>query len=159
MRKGISVPVNNTKSTEVDVRGGRLPVWTQPGEPTTLVFLHLWGGSHRIFAPVIVRLASGCAVVSYDQRGWGAARDLPGPYGISELADDAMAVIAGLGLSRYVLVGHSMGGKVAQLAASRRPEGLAALALIVIPGAGHTPSLTHPDQVNGPLAEFLRQHA
>jgi pimeloyl-ACP methyl ester carboxylesterase len=126
----MSVPVNNTKSTEVDVRGGRLPVWAQPGEPPTLVFLHIWGGSHRAFAPVIARLSSGCAVVSYDHRGWGAARGLPGPYGISELADDALAVIAGLGLRRYVLVGHSMGGKVAQLAASRRPEGLAALALI-----------------------------
>jgi pimeloyl-ACP methyl ester carboxylesterase len=34
-----------------------------------------------------------------------------------------------------------------------------AVDLIVIPGAGHTPSLTHPDQVNGPLAAFLRQHA
>ena len=122
--------MNETESTEVDVRGGRLPVWTQAGGPTTLVFLHLWGGSHRTFAPVIASLASGCAVVSYDHRGWGAARDLPGPYGISELADDALAVIAGLGLGRYVLVGHSMGGKVAQLAASRRPEGLAALALI-----------------------------
>jgi pimeloyl-ACP methyl ester carboxylesterase len=127
---GRNVPVNETESTEVDVRGGRLPVWTQAGERTTLVFLHLWGGSHRTFAPVIASLASGCAVVSYDHRGWGAARDLPGPYGISELADDALAVIAGLGLGRYVLVGHSMGGKVAQLAASRRPEGLAALALI-----------------------------
>src|SRR6202161_3508563 len=130
MRQGMSVPVNNTKSTEVDVRGGRLAVWAHPGEPPTLVFLHIWGGSHRAFAPVIARLASGCAVVSYDHRGWGAARRLPGPYGISELADDALAVIAGLGLGRYVLVGHSMGGKVAQLAASRRPEGLAALALI-----------------------------
>jgi pimeloyl-ACP methyl ester carboxylesterase len=48
--------MNETKSTEVDVRGGRLPVWTQAGEPTTLVFLHLWGGSHRTFAPVIDRL-------------------------------------------------------------------------------------------------------
>src|SRR5580692_10217084 len=124
MSRGSSVPVNDTKSTEVDVRGGRLPVWTQPGEPATLVFLHIWGGSHRTFAPVIARLASGCAVVSYDHRGWGAARDLPGAYGVSELAD------AALGLRRYVLVGHSMGGKVAQLAASRRPEGLAALALI-----------------------------
>jgi pimeloyl-ACP methyl ester carboxylesterase len=68
--------------------------------------------------------------VAYDHRGWGAARDLPGPYGISDLADDALAVIAELGISRYVLVGHSMGGKVAQLAAARRPKGLAALALI-----------------------------
>ena len=113
MSRGSSVPVNDTKSTEVDVRGGRLPVWTQAGEPATLVFLHIWGGSHRTFAPVIARLTSGCAVVSYDHRGWGAARGLPGPYGISELADDALAVIAGLGLGRYVLVGHSMGGKVA----------------------------------------------
>ena len=69
---GRSVPVNNTKSTEVDVRGGRLPVWTQAGEPVTLVFLHIWGGSHRTFGPVIARLGSGCAVVSYDHRGWGA---------------------------------------------------------------------------------------
>jgi pimeloyl-ACP methyl ester carboxylesterase len=30
---------------------------------------------------------------------------------------------------------------------------------IVIPGAGHTPSLTHPDEVNGPLATFLRHRA
>jgi pimeloyl-ACP methyl ester carboxylesterase len=34
-----------------------------------------------------------------------------------------------------------------------------ALDLIVVPGGGHTPGLTHPDQVNGPLAAFLRQHA
>jgi pimeloyl-ACP methyl ester carboxylesterase len=120
MGQETSVPMNNTKCTEVDVRGGRLPVWTQAGEPATLVFLHLWGGSHRTFAPVIARLTSGCAVVSYDHRG----------YGISELADDALAVIAELGVSRYILIGHSMGGKVAQLAASRRPKGLAALALI-----------------------------
>jgi 3-oxoadipate enol-lactonase len=31
--------------------------------------------------------------------------------------------------------------------------------LIGIPGAGHTPGLTHPDQVNGPLADFLRRRA
>jgi pimeloyl-ACP methyl ester carboxylesterase len=122
--------MNSMEKTEVDVRGGRLPVWTQAGEPTTLVLLHLWGGSHRTFAPVIAGLTSGCAVVSYDHRGWGAARDLPGPYGLSELADDALAVIAELGITRYVLAGHSMGAKVAQLAASRRPKGLAALALI-----------------------------
>jgi 3-oxoadipate enol-lactonase len=34
-----------------------------------------------------------------------------------------------------------------------------ALDLIAIPGAGHTPSLTNPDQVKGPLAAFLRQRA
>ncbi|QKG23082.1 alpha/beta fold hydrolase [Actinomadura verrucosospora] len=114
----------------VSVQGGRLPVRVREGEPTALVFLHYWGGSHRTFAPVIDRLASGSTVVTYDHRGWGASRDLPGPYGIERLADDALDVVRSLGLSRYVLVGHSMGGKVAQLAASRRPEGLAGLVLV-----------------------------
>jgi pimeloyl-ACP methyl ester carboxylesterase len=115
---------------QVTVRGGQLPVWVQAGEPTALVFLHYWGGSRRTFAPVIARLASGSAVVSFDHRGWGAARGLPGPYGIGQLADDVLDVVGELGLGRYVLAGHSMGGKVAQLAASRQPDGLAGLVLI-----------------------------
>jgi pimeloyl-ACP methyl ester carboxylesterase len=115
---------------EVRVRGGLLPVWTQAGGPTALVFLHYWGGSRRTFAPVIASLPSGCTVVVYDQRGWGAARDLPGPYGIDQLADDVIDVVRELGIGRYALVGHSMGGKVAQLAASRKPEGLVGLVLI-----------------------------
>jgi 3-oxoadipate enol-lactonase len=39
-------------------------------------------------------------------------------------------VILELNLKRYVLVGHSMGGKIAQLMASRRPTGLAGLVLV-----------------------------
>ncbi len=31
--------------------------------------------------------------------------------------------------------------------------------LIVVPGAGHTPCLTHAEQVNPALAGFLRQYA
>jgi pimeloyl-ACP methyl ester carboxylesterase len=80
---------------------------------------------------VIASLLSGCTVVVYDQRGWGAARDLPGPYGINQLADHVIDVVRELGIGRYVLVGHSMGGKVAQLAASRNPEGLAGVVLVV----------------------------
>ena len=123
----MDAPMN---TRQVSVRGWCLPVWAQAGELPALVLLHYWGGSRRTFAPVIAHLASGRAVVSYDQRGWGAARQLPGPYGIEELADDVLNAVDMLGLSRYVLAGHSMGGKVAQLAGSRRPEGLAGLALI-----------------------------
>jgi pimeloyl-ACP methyl ester carboxylesterase len=39
-------------------------------------------------------------------------------------------VVRELGIGRYVLVGHSMGAKVAQLAAARSPEGLAGVVLI-----------------------------
>lgn len=121
--------------SQVDVRrvtvlGGQLPVRVQAGRAPALLFLHYWGGSHRTFGPVLARLTSGCTVASYDHRGWGASRDLPGPYGIDQLADDVLDVVGELGLDRYVLVGHSMGGKVAQLVAARRPDGLAGLVLV-----------------------------
>jgi pimeloyl-ACP methyl ester carboxylesterase len=57
--------------------------------------------------------------------------DAPGDgYGLADLAADAEGVIKELNLRRYVLVGHSMGGKVAQLMASRHPEGLVGLVLV-----------------------------
>jgi pimeloyl-ACP methyl ester carboxylesterase len=86
------------------------------------VFLHYWGGSHRTFAPVIARLSSGTTVLSYDNRGSGAARELPGPYGIEQLADDVLDVASQLVTGPYILAGHSMGGQAAQLVASRRPK-------------------------------------
>jgi pimeloyl-ACP methyl ester carboxylesterase len=131
-------PMSQSSLREVRVHGGLLPVWTQADGPSALVFLHYWGGSRRTFAPVIANLSSRCAVVVYDQRGWGAARDLPGPYGIDQLADDVIDIVRGLGIGRYVLVGHSMGGKVAQLAASRNPVGLAGVVLVAPAPPGST---------------------
>ena len=42
-----------------------------------------------------------------------------GPYDMERLADDAQSVIATLRYTDYILVGHSMGGKVAQALAAR----------------------------------------
>jgi pimeloyl-ACP methyl ester carboxylesterase len=122
--------MTNVNTRQVTVQGGQLPVWERTGKSPTVVFLHYWGGSHRTFEPVIARLAPERGVVSYDHRGWGAARHLPGPYGIEQLADDVLDVVGGLGLGAYLLAGHSMGGKIAQIVAARRPEGLAGLVLI-----------------------------
>lgn len=95
------------------------------------------------------RLPAGRETVRFDQRGWGASRSLPGPYDLDRLADDLIDVVRGAGLERYVLVGHSMGGKVAQLAAARRPEGLVGLALLA-PGPPQPPA-----HVTAEYREFL----
>jgi pimeloyl-ACP methyl ester carboxylesterase len=161
-------PMSEAIKIEVNVRGGKLPVWAREGGQTTLVFLHFWGGSHRTFDQVIAQLGDGCRAVSYDHRGWGAARELPGPYGIEELADDALTIVAELGLERYVLVGHSMGAKAAQLPASRRPEGLAAVALIacapprpavdVETAAGFAQTFDSRDAVGASIEHLLTEH-
>lgn len=109
----------NTIKRVIDVDGAVLHADTRWGATPALVFLHYWGGSRRTWRPVLARLQPDQAFVNYDQRGWGDSVDAPGPYDIQRLADDAQSVVATSGYSDYVLVGHSMGGKVAQALAAR----------------------------------------
>jgi pimeloyl-ACP methyl ester carboxylesterase len=113
-----------------DVEGGRLYGHVREGGGPALVFLHYWGGSHRTWRPVIERLDPERAFVSTDHRGWGRSTAVRGPYGTEQLADDAQQVVDVLGYTDYVVVGHSMGGKAAQVLASRRPSGLRGVVLV-----------------------------
>ena len=99
------------------------------GEPA-LVFLHYWGGSVRTWEPVVALLPASHRALVINQRGWGGSRVTDGRYDLETLADDVTDVVEALGIGRYVLVGHSMGGKVAQIVAGRRPLGLAGLVLV-----------------------------
>lgn len=96
-----------------------------------LVFLHYWGGSSRTWEPVIAALLASHRCLAPDLRGWGAS-DAPmdEAYSLADFADDIAALITDFGLHDYVLVGHSMGGKIAQLLAARRPPGLTGLVLV-----------------------------
>jgi pimeloyl-ACP methyl ester carboxylesterase len=96
----------------------------------SLVFLHYWGGSSRTWKHITAALAPRFHTVAIDHRGWGESDAPADGYGLADLAADAEGVIKKLNLRRYVLVGHSMGGKVAQLMASRRPSGLVGLVLV-----------------------------
>jgi pimeloyl-ACP methyl ester carboxylesterase len=60
--------------------------------------------------------------VAVDQRGWGESIATDGRYDLAAMAGDVQGVVAALCLQRYVLVGHSMGGKVVQIVAASRPS-------------------------------------
>lgn len=122
---------------------------TGSGDPA-LVFLHYWGGSARTWQQVIARLENSYRCIAYDQRGWGASDAPADGYELKDLADDASALIQTLGLRRYVLVGHSMGGKVAQLLASRRPMALEAMVLVApaSPFPQHIPEEARQAQIH-----------
>lgn len=96
---------------------------------TTLLFLHYWGGSSRTWEPVMEQLATTQRCVALDFRGWGRSSKDCEDYSLDTLADDVIEVARQLGLKQYQLVGHSMGGKVAQLVAARQPVGLQGLIL------------------------------
>jgi len=99
------------------------------GSPT-LLFLHYWGGSSRTWRGVASRLAGSYRCVAYEHRGWGRSGSPDSGFAIADLARDALAVIDALQPAEVVLVGHSMGGKVAQAVAARKPRQLRGLVLV-----------------------------
>lgn len=95
-----------------------------------LVFLHYFGGSSRTWQPVIEQLAPRFRCLALDLRGWGNSQSTPTGYAVADMADDVQSVIDALELSRFALIGHSMGGKAAQALTARRPSGLERLLLV-----------------------------
>jgi pimeloyl-ACP methyl ester carboxylesterase len=72
------------------------------------------------------RMAPGLAdhfqVIVFDNRGVGQTDKPPGPYSVHTLADDTVGLLAGLGIERAHVLGHSMGGFVAQAMALNHPK-------------------------------------
>lgn len=93
---------------------------------TRLVFLHGVGGSHAVWDRQLPYFAArGYAVHAWDQPGYGGRPDVE-PYDLEQVA---VALRDELRDEPAVLVGHSMGGFVAQEAWARFPELVRGLAL------------------------------
>ncbi len=129
-------------ATKIKANGVNIHVELQGRGDPALVFLHYYGGSSRTWHHVTSSLAPRFHTIAIDHRGWGKSDRPADGYGLADLAADAEGVIAALKLQRYVLIGHSMGGKVAQLMASRRPAALAGLVLVA--PAPPTPMIMPP---------------
>jgi len=95
-----------------------------------VVFIHGIGGGARLWAPQMASFsAAGYRPVALDLPGYGQ-RPAVDHMDFEGLAADVETAIDCLGLARPVLVGHSMGGMVAQTALRRRPDGYKAAVLV-----------------------------
>ena len=88
---------------------------------TALVFLHGWCGDRGYWKHQVKVFAADYRVVALDQAGHGESGKWRKAWTADGLADDVEAVVKVLGLKRVILVGHSMAGCVALLAAKRMP--------------------------------------
>jgi proline iminopeptidase len=98
----------------------------------TIVLLHGGPGSydHTYFRPDFDRLARHAQVVFLDLRGHGRSeRGDPERWRIEACADDVRSFADALGLDHPIVLGHSLGGFVAQSYAVRHPDHPRALVL------------------------------
>jgi pimeloyl-ACP methyl ester carboxylesterase len=91
------------------------------GEPPILL-VHGWTCDHTYFAPQAEHFAPNHRVVSVDLRGHGQSDKPEQDYTMAAFADDLAWLCGELGLSKPVVIGHSMGGVIALELAARHPD-------------------------------------
>lgn len=100
------------------------------GPPVMLIAGTGYPGRTWQFEPFLAQLAAQCTVITFDHRGVGGSPSTPDPYSTRQFAADALALLRALGVGPAYLVGHSMGGRVAQWMALDAPDQVAGLALV-----------------------------
>ncbi|WP_368499044.1 alpha/beta fold hydrolase [Herbiconiux sp. A18JL235] len=91
-----------------------------------LVYLHALGSSHRAADELAARFGDSFETLAVDLPGFGSAAHL-GAATVDEMAGFVIDRIADRAPTRWLLVGHSMGGKIATIVASRVLDGTAPL--------------------------------
>lgn len=116
----------------IDVGDAELYVETEGAGPPLVLINGGPGGTHHDFHPWFSRAAGRATVVYYDQRGCGLSDFKPGPegYSVQQAVRDLDAIRRNLGLDKWVVLGYSYGGFLAQYYAVLYPEHTRGLILL-----------------------------
>jgi pimeloyl-ACP methyl ester carboxylesterase len=117
----------------VDLNGVRIYYYAAgtrgAGEP--VVFLHGFPSSGHLWSDVVPLVPAGHRVVVVDLLGYGRSdRPLGRPVGIRAHADRIIELLDLLGINYACVVGHDIGGGIAQWMAVRYPQRVSRLCLV-----------------------------
>ncbi|QRM56916.1 alpha/beta hydrolase [Sinorhizobium sp. BG8] len=106
------------------LQNGLRLAYVQMGAPNSvpILLLHGFTDSARSWSLTAPYLATGFRVIAPDLRGHGNSDKPEGCYTIPEMANDVRFLIDVLGLAPTHIVGHSLGGRLAQAIAERWPD-------------------------------------
>lgn len=112
------------------VRAGALTLWLErEGAGPPLLLIAGLGYASWCWTELRERLRGAAEILAFDNRGTGRSDKPAGPYSIAMLADDAAALLDAAGLASAHVLGHSMGGYIAQALALRHPAKVRSLLL------------------------------
>ena len=128
----------------LDVGGARLYYYaagTRGGGGEPLVLIHGFPTASHLWQELVPLLPEGRRVVVFDLLGYGRS-DPPGdlPLDIKAHADRLLVLLDLLGINRACLIGHDVGGGIAQAVAVRAPHRVSHLCLISSVGFDDWPS-------------------
>lgn len=96
------------------LKNGMKLYYEDKGEGQTVIMMHGWSSSHRIYVAPVKELCKKARCIIFDQRGHGESRSAASePVTLETLAGDLNELICGLQLKDVTLVGWSMGAAAA----------------------------------------------
>lgn len=104
-----------------------------------VILLHGWACSHAVWAPVVEHLGDTYGTVAFDLPGFGSSERIEGAFSLADLATAVDDALESLGVIDAVVVGHSMGGMVAQHLYARSPKRVGGLVLVGTTSAAGVP--------------------
>lgn len=103
--------------------------YEQHGHGQPLVLISGLGYTLWQWHRMVPYLAEHFQVITFDNRGVGKTDKPTGPYSAQMLANDTVGLLNALGLGKAAIMGHSMGGFIAQAIALEHPDAVEKLIL------------------------------
>ncbi len=119
-----------------------------------VLFLHGWGASGELFAPVLQPLRGGRRLIVPDLPGFGGTPPPPSAWSAHEYAAWAVALLDRLGVTACDVIGHSNGGRVAIVMAAN--HALRVRRVVLVDSAGVRPSRSVADRMRVRAYKALR---
>src|SRR5262245_10424836 len=151
----------NYQSLTADVNGIKLHYLKAGSGDKTLVLIHGFGDTSRMWIPLFEEFTKDFTIIAPDMRGLGESSRPATGYDKKTIAKDIHGLVSSMGYRQIDLVGHDIGLMVAYAYAAQYPNEVEKLALLEapIPGIGDiwekvytTPALWHFHYVNSPIA-------
>jgi pimeloyl-ACP methyl ester carboxylesterase len=112
--------------------------FVRQGSGPPLVLVHGYLGGSRMWRETIDHFAPRYDVIAPDLAGFGDSANLEPPDRIEHHAMQVFALLDRLGIKRFGLIGHSMGGMIAQQMAASASERIDRMVLYGTGPYGHT---------------------
>lgn len=118
--------------------------YRRAGAGAPLVLVHGYLGGSAQWQAELARFSDRFDVIAPDLPGYAGSAALPPPERIAAFAAAVVALLDELGIGRFTLMGHSMGGMIVQELAATHPDRVARLILYGTGPLGAMPNRFEP---------------
>lgn len=135
----------------ITLHDGAKITYSLSGQGNPIILLHCWTGNHNFWSNQIEVFSRNYTVMAPDLRGHGESDVPKEDITIEKLSEDVHEVISKLGLGPAMVIGHSMGGIIAQYLSLYHDEDVSAMVLVATLCTGLTTNMETRNLISGKI--------